>query len=184
MKFKKIRKGKNFFFIFLVICLLSGTNTYSQNEGKKITGRVVDERGELMIGVTVTEVDSHPINGVITDVNGNYQIHVRSSSSSLKFSFVGYKDYDIKVGNLNVIDVTMQESITELEEVVAVAFGTQKKKDLIGSVTSIRPADLRVPSSNLTTVLAGQAAGIISYQRTGEPGEDNANSILFGTVKS
>ena len=184
LHFKPITKVKNkseiLFFIFLVICMLCSTNMYSQAEGKRITGRVIDEQGELMIGVTVTEVDSHPINGVVTDVNGNYQITVKSSNSFLKFSYMGYKDYDIKVGNQSVIDVTMRESITELDEVVAVAFGTQKKKDVIGSVTTLKPSDLRVPSSNLTTVLAGQAAGIISYQRTGEPGEDNANFFIRG----
>ena len=109
-------KSKVIFFIFLVICSLCSTSMYSQNEEKKITGRVVDEQGELMVGVTITEVDSHPVNGVITDVNGNYQIFVKSSGSSLKFSFVGYKDYDIKVGNLNVIDVTMQESINKSQK--------------------------------------------------------------------
>src|SRR5690606_29712195 len=66
--------------------------------------------------------------------------------------------------------------------VVVVAFGTQKKTDMVGAVTTIKPSDLRIPSSNLTTALAGQAAGIIAYQRSGEPGQDNADFFIRGVT--
>src|SRR5699024_112747 len=65
---------------------------------------------------------------------------------------------------------------------VVVAFGTQKRTDMVGSVTTVKPSDLQVPSSNLTTALAGQAAGIIAYQRSGEPGEDNADFFIRGVT--
>src|SRR3546814_12691250 len=71
---------------------------------------------------------------------------------------------------------------SQLEDVVVVAFGTQKKQDVIGAVTTINPTELKVPSSNLTTALAGRLAGIIAYQRSGEPGMDNADFFIRGVT--
>src|SRR5699024_10544275 len=89
---------------------------------------------------------------------------------------------EIPVRGKSEITVVLKESPSELGEVVVVAFGTQKKTDMVGSVTTIKPSDLRIPSSNLTNALAGQAAGIIAYQRSGEPGEDNADFFIRGVT--
>ena len=88
--------------------------------------------------------------------------------------------HEIRVGSDNIIDVRLGQSSSLLDEVTVVAFGTQKKTDLAGSVTSVKPSELKAPTSNLTQMLAGQAAGIISYQRTGEPGQDDANFFVRG----
>lgn len=69
-----------------------------------------------------------------------------------------------------------------LDEVAIVAFGTQKKESVIASISTIKPAELKVPSSNLTTALAGRMAGIIAYQRSGEPGQDNADFFVRGVT--
>ena len=147
-------------------------------QGIPITGTVSDNFGDLMPGVAVVIRGSNV--GTSTDRNGEFTIAAPSDTSVLQFRFVGYRMQEVVVGNRRIFSVTMQEEAAELGEVVVVAFGTQKKKDLIGSVTIIKPAELRAPTSNLTTMLAGQAAGIISYQRTGEPGEDNANFFVRG----
>jgi TonB-linked SusC/RagA family outer membrane protein len=88
----------------------------------------------------------------------------------------------MKVGSRRVIPVTLSESSESLDEVVVVAFGKQKKESIIGAITTIAPKELKVPSSNLTTALAGRVAGVISYQRSGEPGQDNADFFVRGVT--
>ena len=76
----------------------------------------------------------------------------------------------------------MKENQLELGDVVVVAYGTQKKSTMIGSVTTINPKELKGPTSNLTTMLAGRVAGVIAYQRSGEPGRDNADFFIRGVT--
>lgn len=175
-------------FLLAFIFSINAAPLFAQSGGKRVTGRIVDDRGELMIGVTIIEKDSDPINGATSDIDGNYVLNVASNNSVLQFTFIGFEEQEVRVGNSTVIDIVLRESTSELDEVVVIGFGEQQKKDLIGSVSTIRASDLRVPTSNLTTALAGQAAGIISYQRTGEPGQDNAEFFIrgitsFGTGK-
>lgn len=178
-----MKRKKIFLFISILLSfnLSFPINVFSQNK-LRITGRVTDNTGELMVGVAVTEVGRQPLNAVVTDLDGNYTINVSSSNSILKFTFIGFEDQEVKVGNSTLIDIILKESTSELDELVVVGFGEQQKKDLIGSVTTIKPSSLKVPTSNLTTALAGQAAGIISYQRTGEPGQDNADFFIRGVT--
>lgn len=167
---------------FFLIILLSTAFIFAQS-GHRVTGRVVDSNGETMIGVTVLEVDSKPINGVTTNLDGNFAIQVKSSGSVLRFSSIGFDDYEVRVGSQTVIDVKLVESTTQLDEVVAVAFGgKQRRTDLIGSVSSLNPSNLKVRTSNLTQSLQGQVAGIISYQRSGEPGQDDADFFIRGVT--
>ena len=149
-------------------------------QGIRINGSVSDDNGELMPGVTV--VIRGTTTGTATDNNGEYTIVVPSDTSVLQFSFVGYKPQEVVVGTRRFIAVTMQETTAELEEVVVVAFGTQKKESIVSSVTTVAPSTLRIPSSNLTTALAGKIAGIISYQTSGEPGLDNADFFVRGVT--
>lgn len=144
---------------------------------KDITGTVRDSVG-VMPGVSVKIKGS--TNGTTTDGNGRYILNVPDEGASLVFSMVGYATQEIQVSGKTVINVTLKPSQNALDEVVVVAFGTQKKTDMVGSVTSISAKDLKVPSSNLTTALAGRAAGIIAYQRSGEPGQDNADFFVRG----
>ncbi len=76
----------------------------------------------------------------------------------------------------------MQEDVELLDEVTITAFATQKKESVVSSIETINPKELRVPSSNLTTALAGRLAGVISYQRSGEPGNDNAQFFVRGVT--
>ncbi len=81
-----------------------------------------------------------------------------------------------------MVNVTLEVDTKDLGEVVVVAFGKQKKQDVVGAVTSINPSELKVPSSNLTTALAGRLSGVIAYQRSGEPGMDNADFFIRGVT--
>jgi len=147
---------------------------------KEVYGTVRDSVGPIP-GVSVTIKNT--TTGTTTDLNGKYILEVPDDpNTTLVFSMVGFDPQEIVIGNQTSIDVTLQVSSTQLDEAVVVAFGTQKRTDLIGSVTSINPSELKVPSSNLTTALAGRLAGVIAYQRSGEPGADNAEFFIRGVT--
>ncbi len=150
-----------------------------EQQNRTLRGKVTDEDGIPLPGVTITVVGFS--RGVITDNDGNYSIEV-NSADELEFSFVGLETQRIKVGDHSILNVILKEKIDELEEVTVVAFGKQKKESVIGSISTISPADLKIPSSNLTTALAGNIAGVISYQRSGEPGLDNADFFIRGVT--
>ena len=83
---------------------------------------------------------------------------------------MGFITQEIKLGGNTNLSITLEEDLFGLEEVTVVAYGEQRKESVIAAVTSVDPTELRIPSSNLTTSLAGRVAGLISYQRSGEPG--------------
>ena len=143
-----------------------------------VQGIVVDTSGTPLAGVTVSVKNRTSI-ATGTDINGRYVLQV-PEGAVLVFTMVGYQTHEVNVGNQKEIDVVLEMSASLLDDVVVVGFGTQKKREVVGSVTSVSPGDLKVPSSNLTTALAGQAAGIIAYQRSGEPGQDNADFFVRG----
>ncbi|GHV19928.1 SusC/RagA family TonB-linked outer membrane protein [Bacteroidia bacterium] len=148
--------------------------------GFTVTGIVTDENNEGLPGVSITIQGS--TRGVTADIDGSYTFVNVKSSDVLIFNSLGYQTYSVKVGNQRKIDVNLKVNVNELDEVTVVAFAKQKKESVIAAVTTIKPAELRVPSSNLTTSFAGRIAGLISYQRTGEPGQDNAQFFIRGVT--
>lgn len=146
---------------------------------KSVKGTITDGSGAPVPGATVTVVGS--TRGVITDMDGHYSIEV-SASDRLQFSFVGLESQTVEVGAQTVINIQLKEKIDELDEVTVVAFAKQKKESVLSSITTVNPEALKVPSSNLTTALAGRIAGLISYQRSGEPGVDNADFFIRGVT--
>lgn len=146
---------------------------------KQVTGLIRDNKGEVLPGVSVSVKGKSNI-GTATDLNGRFVLSV-PENAVLVFSMVSFKTQEIPVGDKTVINVTMQDAEQSLEEVVVTAFSNrQKKSDLIGSVTTVSPKDLKVPGSNLTTALQGRVAGMIAFQRSGEPGMDNADFFIRG----
>ena len=115
--------------------------------------------------------------GTQTDFDGKYKIAAKKGDV-LKFSHVGYKTSKNTVGSSNTINVTLEHE-DELDEVVLVSFGKQKKASVVAAITTIKPAELKIPSSNLTTALAGRIAGIIAFQRSGEPGFNRDDATFF-----
>ncbi|MDR2038812.1 MAG: TonB-dependent receptor, partial [Bacteroidales bacterium] len=146
-------------------------------EGVTVTGTVVDENGEPLPGATVQV--SGTTRGVLTDTDGTFSINIRPTDQ-LEVSFVGYQKYSVPVGTQTRIEVSLKPLQNELDEVTIVAFGKQKKESVISSIQTVNARDLRVPSSNLTTAFAGKMAGVISYQTSGEPGQDNAEFFIRG----
>ncbi len=150
-----------------------------QQSRKRITGVVTESHGDPLPGVTVQVLGRQ--GGVITDAEGRYTIEA-APNEELRFQFVGMKPQTISVGNLTTLNVVMVEDVELLDEVTITAFATQKKESIVSSIETISPKQLRVPSSNLTTALAGRLAGVISYQRSGEPGNDNAQFFVRGVT--
>jgi TonB-linked SusC/RagA family outer membrane protein len=163
--------------VLSILLWMTCTVMFSQNI--TVRGNVVDEQGEPLPGVTITVEGS--TRGVITDIDGDYSIEV-NSTDALTYTFVGMESQTIKVGDQRTINVVMAEKIDMLDEVTVVAFGTQKKESVLSSIATIKPSELQAPTSNLTTALAGRIAGMISYQRSGEPGQDNADFFIRGVT--
>ncbi len=145
----------------------------------EVSGRITDTTGVPLAGVSVY-VKGNTSSGTTTDLHGRYILKV-PDNSVLVFSMVGFDSQEISINGNRSIDVTLRASSDMLEETVVVAFGRKQLKEAtVGAVTSVSGKDLKVPSSNLTTALAGRISGIISYQRSGEPGENNANFFIRG----
>ncbi|MDR2562457.1 MAG: TonB-dependent receptor [Prevotellaceae bacterium] len=176
------------FTLFIALSCLTTSLVYSQQVSPvRVSGTVSDNSGTPMPFVSVVIRGSSQ--AVATDANGEFALTVSSDTAVLQFSFVGYQPQDVKVGNRKIIAVVMDEIVSELGEAVVVAFAKQKRESVIGSVSSIKPAELKAPSSNLTATFAGKLSGVIAYQRSGEPGQDNAEFFIrgvttFGTGKS
>jgi TonB-dependent SusC/RagA subfamily outer membrane receptor len=144
----------------------------------EVSGQVKDETGAPLPGVNVVEKGT--TNGTVTDVNGQYRLRVSNEKAVLTFSFIGYIKQDILLNGKSQIDLSLSPDLNTLQEIVVVGFGTQKKESLVSSITTLATKDLRSPSSNLTTMMAGRVAGMIAYQRSGEPGADNSDFFIRG----
>ena len=172
-----VMKSKYFtrYFLFSVLFCYSFF-LYSQTE--IITGTIIDNQGVPLPGVNILE-DAKTYNGAVTDFDGNFIIKA-SADATLIISYVGFITQEIALSGQKNLSITMEEDLFGLDEVTVVAYGEQKKQSVIAAVTSIDPVELRVPTSNLTSSIAGRIAGVIAYQRSGEPGRDNAEFFIRG----
>lgn len=144
-----------------------------------LQGLVKDEQGNPIIGASIQLKNTGT--GVITDLDGLFQIQVTDKNSVIVISYIGYVTQEISVGDRSSITVQLKEDTRSLEEVVVTAFGaTQKKETMVGSIQQVRPAELKVPSSSLSTSFAGRMAGVIAIQRSGQPGADGADFWIRG----
>ncbi|MDY6383959.1 MAG: TonB-dependent receptor [Bacteroidales bacterium] len=137
-----------------------------------------EETGEPIAGATVSIQGS--TRGVMTDLDGSFELSGVKATDVLRFELIGKEAQSITVGTNTKFVVKLKNAPNELDGVTVVAFGKQKKESVIGSISTVDVATLKVPSSNLTTALAGNVAGVIAYQRSGEPGQDNADFFVRG----
>ena len=155
------------------------------SQGHLISGTVVDVYGGPLPGVTVLEKDTSMVLFLI--LMGNYVITASHSLSTLVFSYLGFENQTVRIENRRNLDVILLENVESLEEVQVVAFQKQKEEQCYySSINTIKP---ELPNSNLTASFAGRLAGVISYQRSGEPGADTAEFFIrgitsFGTSNS
>lgn len=169
MSFKKIA--------MTLALILSTVATVAQT--KTVKGVIYEEEtGEPMPGATVSVEGS--TRGVMTDLDGSFELTGVKPTDKLKFECLGKETQVLQVGTMTNFVVKLKNAANELDEVTVVAFGKQRKESVIGSISTVDVKTLKVPSSNLTTALAGNVAGVIAYQRTGEPGQDNADFFVRG----
>ncbi|WP_159637078.1 SusC/RagA family TonB-linked outer membrane protein [Sphingobacterium composti] len=195
-KSQRNRLQKSLYLTFLLLpillLLLSAIPSQSQADNKKsfvkqekiqVTGQVTDSLKNPIAGVSVKVKTGLETS---TDQNGRYVIVIPKeivNNAVLTFSSVGFQNLQVPVVDKAVIDVMLAESSQLIGETVVTAFGSKaKKEDVVASITTINPSELKIPSSNLTAALAGRAAGIIGFQRTGEPGADNADFFIRGVT--
>ena len=146
---------------------------------KTISGRVVDESGSPMPGVAVV-VKGTTI-GMVTDIDGNYSISIPATAQTLAFSFVGMRPQEIEIGNRTNINVTMAAEVTDLDEVVVVGYGTQRRANVVGAVTSIDGEKLQsIPAVNVSNAISGRLPGSVVIQQTGEPGQMRPRVLVRG----
>ncbi|MDR3140769.1 MAG: TonB-dependent receptor [Tannerellaceae bacterium] len=165
---------KVFLILFCIVPIFSFA--LDVDEGK-MRGKVVDMNGEPLAGVAIHVTGG--TKGTITDSNGAFGMDNVKLGEKFTVTYLGMQDTEFVYQGKDVT-IVLKEKENELDEVIVVAFGKQKKESVIASVITVKPSDLKVPSSNLTTALAGRISGLISYQRSGEPGQDNADFFVRG----
>lgn len=147
-----------------------------------ISGTVTDESGEPLIGVSVVKKGNRT--GVNTNIDGKYSIQAKKGQQ-LEFSYVGMEAQTVTVGASKVLDVVMKSATENLDDVVVVGYGKQKKSSITGAVSAIKGAELvTAPTTQLTQNLAGKVAGLSSIQTSGEPGADQASLRIRGSKYS
>jgi TonB-linked SusC/RagA family outer membrane protein len=168
--------------IFLVM-LFSIMPVYAQ-QTKTVTGTVTDAKGEAIAGASIVVKGTNM--AASTDVDGKYSVQA-PSNATLVVSFLGYRSQEILVGNQANINVLLVEDARQLEDVVVVGYGTQKRETLTGAISSIATAEIKQsPAANLAVTLAGRLPGLTAIQRSGEPGRDDIRMVIrgLGTINS
>src|SRR5690606_29803768 len=162
--------------LLILLLLLSSFLAIGQNT---ISGKVTDLQGEGLPGVNVMIVGSSA--GTVTDIDGNFSL-AADPEDILRFSFIGYKAYEVVVGNTTSLNVQLEEDIAALDEIVVVGYGTQRKSNVVGSVTSVEVDDATtVPTTNVSEMLRGRAAGVQVNLGDARPGGDS-EIIIRGMV--
>ena len=124
--------------------------------------------GEPVIGAAVWVKDT-PI-GVVTDVDGKYEMSFEGNYGYISVSYLGYLDQEIAVSKgVQVIDIRLEPNENELDEAIAVGYGRQTRASIVGAIASVNPTEMKVPVSKISNSLAGRLSGVISVQRSGEP---------------
>lgn len=173
---KKMKK-----YILAVVCLLIySTGLFAQQKTVEVTGTILDADGLPLIGATVV-VKEKPGLGAVSDIDGNYKIKLEAFQY-LVFSYIGYDSQEHLVKDEDmVLNITMQESTTNvLEEVTITGMGPQKKVTVTGAITTVEMETLMTPVSSVSNALAGNVAGVMAMQRSGQPGQNTSEFWIRG----
>lgn len=158
-------KKNLFVFLGMFFCLM-GSLAYGQ---RAVTGKVSDGGGIGLPGVSVTVKGT--TQGSVTDGNGNYTVNVASANSVLVYSYIGYLNKEVVIGNQNQVNITLAEDVANLSEVVVVGYGTQKKSQMTGAISSVSGKEIsELPITNARQALQGRAAGVDVTQAGSKPG--------------
>jgi len=153
----------------------------TSTNGIPVTGVVLDQKGETVIGANVVIKGANT--GTVTDADGNFSIQVPNENAVLQISYLGYKTQEVRVGNKRKIDVTLTEDSKALSEVVVVGYGTMKKSDLTGAITTVSSDAInKSVATSLDQALQGRAAGVDITPTSGMPGA--ASSVRIRGISS
>jgi len=173
---KKIRPKFKLFFLGLLL-LYSGLFQMDAQTTSNINGKVISENDKMPLpGVTVMVQGTS--NGVVTNFDGNYEIQISKSDAILEFSFVGFKTQVVPVNNQTTININLQDDMASLDEVIVVGYGTQAKKDITGSISTVAGDEITERSvSNVTNALQGAVAGVTVTRNSSTPGASSSVQI-------
>ena len=182
MKFKKNYLkcySTNSIMIFFVFMLTLPYQSFAQNEITAF-GKVLDIYNEPIIGASVSAIGAERV-GTITNIDGEFSLKVKSDAI-VTISFIGYKSTQVSANKLKGIDIVLEEDAQALDEVIVVAYGTQKKETMSGSISQIKASEmLKSPVANMGQALTGRAVGVTTYQSSGQPGADDVTIRIRGT---
>ena len=166
--------------VFSLLLMMQAPEASAQSGKMTVTGVVLDEFGDPMIGAGV--LLKNTVVGVTTNLDGEYSITVDAIGGGgvLIFSSIGYAEQEIAINGREVINVQMQPDTTTLDEVVVVGYGTQKRESVVGAIATVDVSNIKVPSAQLSTGLAGQLAGVVAVQKSGQPGSSSADFYIRG----
>jgi TonB-linked SusC/RagA family outer membrane protein len=142
-----------------------------------VNGKVTNPDGDPVPGATIIILGKP--GGVITDFDGKFTLTL-NIGDEIKVSFIGFKSETIKYKGQKEFLIQLKEDLSALDDITIVAFSKQKKESVIGSITTVKPADLKIASSNFTNSFAGRVPGMVSYQRSGEPGQNTSEFYIRG----
>lgn len=185
---RRFLNGKTLLFSLILLFVMKPDYGFAKNTGSSyfqrdsvITGRIVDETGVGIIGASVLVKGTST--GTNTDMAGKFTLPTPAKDAILVITSVGYEEKEVPVSQIvgkGLIEIALKATSKSEDDVVVVAYGSQKKESVVSAITTITPSSLKVPSSNLTTAFAGRLSGVIAYQRSGEPGLDNAEFFIRG----
>lgn len=158
----------------LTLLFLFSLNIYSQE--LIIQGKVLDTYGEPLIGVNVVEKGT--LNGTVTDIEGHFNLKVSNSAAILNFTYIGFQQLEVEIAGKTDLNITMSESTSELDELIVVGYGTQKKSDITGAVASVGSERLEfVPNLNIAQAIQGAVPGVMV--QTSSAGSSSNESVMI-----
>ena len=184
MKIQKLGLIPLLFFLFTVnansnTLKMMYSNVQTNQEGITISGMVRDEANNPIVGVQIIEIGAN--NGVITDVQGKFKLSIRKKGSLVRVSSMGYELFEMTVNeSKGDIKIVLKENVKKLDELVVIGYGTMKKRDVSGSISSINSESLEnTPVKNLMSAIQGRASGVQVVSSSGAPG-DGMSVIVRG----
>jgi TonB-linked SusC/RagA family outer membrane protein len=169
--------------VFTMIFCFHLQNVYGQTKEIIVRGFIMARDSTPIVGATISLQGKTTLGKghALSDGNGQFEL-IAPPDGKIVISFIGYANEVVPIENRTTLYIYMNLDSTKLEEVAVVAYGTQKKSSMVSSITTVNPKEIKGPTSNLTTMLAGRIAGLVSFQRSGEPGNDNAQFFIRGVT--
>lgn len=171
---------KKLVIVFYIICCISVFNQI-QAQNRIITGNVLDENNSPIIGASIKFIGSSTVQGTISDYNGNFKLEIPDETTFIQISYIGYKTQKVNVAGKSTFNIIMVNNIQQLQEVVAVGYGNQKKINLTGAIENVnmKPLENRA-LTNTSILLQGQISGVMVVQQSGQAGEDQGQIRIRG----